>query len=185
MQNLQDHFLIAMPAMGDPNFNETVTYIFEHTEKNGALGIIINRPLGMELGEIFSQFTLSTTEHSQNQKPVLNGGPVHRDRGFVVHNSTEQYDSTLETSVGLKLTTSQDILSSMAGGKGPHAALVALGCAGWGAGQLEAELLANTWLSVPADLAIVFETPFDLRWAAAIGLLGVDIDRLSSYAGHA
>ena len=185
MQNLQDHLLIAMPAMGDPNFNETVTYIFEHTEKNGALGIIINRPLEMELGEIFGQLTLSTAEHSQSQKPVLNGGPVHRDRGFVIHNSTEHYDSTLETSVGLKLTTSQDILSSMAGGKGPHVALVALGCAGWEAGQLEAELLTNTWLSVPADLTIVFETPFDLRWTAAVGLLGVDINRLSSYAGHA
>ncbi|MGE4657689.1 MAG: YqgE/AlgH family protein [Gammaproteobacteria bacterium] len=185
MQSLQDHFLIAMPAMGDPNFNETVTYIFEHSENDGALGIIINRPLDMQLGEIFNQLSLGVADQSQAQKPVLNGGPIHRNRGFVIHKSVQHYDSTLETPTGFKVTTSRDILGSMAGGGEPQLTLVALGCAGWEAGQLELELSANTWLIVPADPSIVFETPFKLRWAAAAGLLGVDISQLSSYAGHA
>ena len=185
MQTLQDHFLIAMPAMGDPNFNETVTYICEHSEDDGALGIIVNRPLEMQLGEIFRQLSLDVEDQSHAQAPVLSGGPVHRDRGFVLHKSEESYESTLETATGIKVTMSQDILSSMARGGGPELAVVALGCAGWEAGQLESELAANAWLSAPADPAIVFDTPFELRWSAAAGLLGVDISQLSSYAGHA
>jgi putative transcriptional regulator len=173
-----------MPAMGDPNFNGTVTYLCKH-DSEGALGIIINRPTDMQLGEIFEQLSLDVLDEAQAERPVLNGGPVQRERGFVLHRSDTAYDATLDTGSGLKLTVSQDILADMAAGRGPEPALVALGYAGWGAGQLEAELGANAWLSVAADARIIFDTPFEQRWAAAAGLLGVDIHQLSAYAGHA
>ncbi|HEX7081755.1 MAG TPA: YqgE/AlgH family protein [Gammaproteobacteria bacterium] len=184
MRSLQDHFLIAMPAMGDPNFNETVTYICKHDEE-GAMGIIINRPTEMLLKEVFRQLSLDARDARLAAQPVLAGGPVQRDRGFVLHRSAEPYDSTLDTGAGIKVTVSQDILGAMARGEGPDPVLVALGYAGWDSGQLEAELAANAWLSVPADHRVLFETPFEQRWRAAAGLLGVDIHQLASYAGHA
>jgi putative transcriptional regulator len=184
VRSLQDHFLIAMPAMGDPNFNETVTYVCKHDEE-GALGIIVNRPSDMLLDEVFRQLSLEPVDPRLNDIPVLAGGPVRRDRGFVLHRSAEKYDSTLETAGGIKVTVSQDILSAIARGEGPDPVLVALGYAGWDSGQLEAELAANAWLSVPADQAVLFETPFEQRWSAAAGLIGVDIHQLASYAGHA
>jgi len=184
VRSLQDHFLIAMPAMGDPNFNETVTYICKHDEE-GAMGIVINRPTDMLLAEIFRQLSLEPADPRLAELPVLAGGPVQRDRGFVVHRSDRHYDSTLETGAGIKITVSQDILAAMARGEGPEPVLVALGYAGWDSGQLEAEIAANAWLSVPADHKVLFETPFEQRWRAAAGLLGVDIHQLASYAGHA
>lgn len=184
MRSLQDHFLIAMPAMGDPNFNETVTYVCKHDEE-GALGIIINRPTEMLLKEVFQQLSLEPVEERFADLPVLSGGPVQRDRGFVLHRSGEAYDSTLDTGAGIKVTVSQDILSAIARGEGPDPVLVALGYAGWDSGQLEAELAANAWLSVSADHKVLFETPFEQRWRAAAGLLGVDIHQIASYAGHA
>jgi putative transcriptional regulator len=184
MRSLQDHFLIAMPAMGDPNFNETVTYVCKH-DADGALGIIINRPTEMSLREVFAQLALEVRDERQAARPVLSGGPVARDRGFVLHRSAEGYDSTLRAGNDIRVTVSQDILGALARGEGPDPVLVALGYAGWGAGQLEAELGANAWLSVPADQAILFETPFEQRWSAAIGLLGVDIHQITTYAGHA
>ena len=185
MRTLQDHFLIAMPSMTDPNFSGTVTYLCKHDEQ-GALGIIINRPLKMRVAEIFRQLSLDLVDEHQGERRVMGGGPVQADRGFVLHQSTEAYDNTLNTeNTAIKVTVSQDILDSMARGTGPRAALVALGYAGWNPGQLESELSANAWLSVPADPAIIFETPFDQRWAAATALLGIDISQLSSYAGHA
>jgi putative transcriptional regulator len=184
MRSLQDHFLIAMPAMGDPNFNETVTYVCKHDDE-GALGIIINRPTEMSLREVFAQLALPVHDERQAARPVLSGGPVARDRGFVLHRSAEGYDSTLRAGGDIRVTVSQDILSALARGQGPDPVLVALGYAGWRAGQLEAELGANAWLSVPADQGILFETPFEQRWTAAIGLLGVDIHQITTYAGHA
>jgi len=184
VRTLQDHFLIAMPAMGDPNFNETVTYICKHDEE-GAMGIVINRPTDMLLAEVFRQLSLEPVDPRLAEKPVLAGGPVQRDRGFVVHCSDQRYDSTLETGAGIKITVSQDILAAIARGEGPEPVLVALGYAGWDSGQLEAEIAANAWLSVPADQKVLFETPFEQRWRAAAGLLGVDIHQLASYAGHA
>lgn len=184
VRTLEDHFLIAMPAMGDPNFNETVTYICKHDEE-GAMGIVINRPTDMLLAEVFRQLSLEPVEQRLAELPVLAGGPVQRDRGFVVHRSDQRYDSTLETGAGIRITVSQDILAAMAGGQGPEPVLVALGYAGWDSGQLEAEIAANAWLSVPADHRVLFETPFEQRWRAAAGLLGVDIHQLASYAGHA
>jgi putative transcriptional regulator len=185
MRTLQDHFLIAMPAMGDPNFNGTVTYLCKHSDQ-GALGIIINRPLDIHLGEVFRQHAFDILDDEQAGQPVMGGGPVHPGIGFVLHQSEDDYESTLESAgAQIKVTLSKDILSAMAQGQGPEPALVALGYAGWDAGQLESELAANAWLSTPADPAIVFDTPFQDRWAAAAALLGVDISQLSSYSGHA
>lgn len=182
---LNNHFLIAMPSMQDPNFNGTVTYLCKHDE-NGALGIIINRPLDMQVAEIFRQLSFDVLDEDQAEQPVLGGGPVQREMGFVLHQSEETYDKTLNPEdLGIKVTVSQDILDSMARGNGPQPALVALGYAGWDPGQLEAEIAANAWLSVPANPAVLFETPFERRWAAAAALLGIDIGQLSSYAGHA
>jgi putative transcriptional regulator len=184
MRSLQDHFLIAMPAMGDPNFNETVTYVCKH-DGEGALGIVINRPTDMSLGEVFAQLSMEVRDQNQAARPVLSGGPVARDTGFVLHHSSNGYESTLYTGGDIRVTVSPDILSAIARGEGPEPVLVALGYAGWGAGQLEAELRANAWLSVRADQSILFETPFEQRWAAAVGLLGVDIHQITTYAGHA
>ena len=182
---LNNHFLIAMPTMKDPNFNGTVTYLCKHDE-NGALGIIINRPLDMQVSEIFRQLSFDVLDEDQAERPVLGGGPVQREMGFVLHQSQETYDKTLNPDeLGIKVTVSQDILNSMARGEGPQPALVALGYAGWDPGQLEAELAANAWLSVPANPTILFDTPFDKRWEAAAALLGVNISQLSNYAGHA
>jgi putative transcriptional regulator len=186
MRSLQDHFLIAMPAMGDPNFNATVTYVCKHNG-DGALGIVINRPMDMLLKEVFSQLALPEGEGDEEvgMQAVLSGGPVQPDRGFVLHRSDTTFESTFDTESEIKVTVSQDILVSIASGRGPQPAYVALGYAGWGAGQLESELAANAWLSAPADAKIVFDTPYEQRWTAAAGLLGVDIHQITNYAGHA
>ncbi len=183
-ESLANNFLIAMPALGDPNFYHSVTLICEHND-NGALGIIINRPLGVNLGEIFEQLKLAADDAGLGDRPVLSGGPVQPERGFVLHRPTREWESTLVVSDSLAVTTSRDILVAMADGQGPEPALVALGYAGWSPGQLEQEMQANAWLSVPADNAIIFETPFEKRWPAAAQLLGVDLDRLSNETGHA
>ena len=185
---LTGHLLIAMPAMQDPNFSKTVTYICEHSEQ-GALGIVINRPLGMDLGTIFDQLSLDSTDPALARQPVLLGGPVHQERGFVLHEpedaSGQEFDATLAVTAAIRVTTSQDILTAMARGHGPRRSLVALGYAGWGAGQLESELQQNAWLSVPATPQIIFDTPFEQRWRESARLLGVDLSTLSHQAGHA
>jgi putative transcriptional regulator len=184
MNTLREHFLIAMPALGDPNFDGTVTYLVKHDDE-GALGLIINRPLDLQVAEVFEQLDLETLDQRQADRPVLGGGPVQPGMGFVLHQSEQSFESTLETGSAIKVTVSQDVLRAMARGLGPWPSVVALGYAGWEAGQLEAEMAANAWLSVPAVPEIVFQTPFDQRWSAAAGLLGVSIGQLTSYAGHA
>lgn len=176
--------LIAMPAMQDPNFVRTVTYICEHGDQ-GALGIVINRPLDMELGAIFEQLDLSPTDPALARQPVYQGGPVQQERGFVLHESAGEFDSTVAVTDRIRVTTSQDILAALARGEGPRRVLVALGYAGWGAGQLEREMGENAWLSVPATPEILFETPFERRWREAARLLGVDLATLSADSGHA
>jgi putative transcriptional regulator len=173
-----------MPSMMDPNFHQTVTFICEHSEQ-GALGIVINRPLDMDLGEIFQQLSLEQTDPDLAANPILRGGPVQIEHGFVLHESEEKWDATATVANSIMVTTSRDILSAMASGKGPKRAVVALGYAGWGAGQLEAELSANAWLSVPASPDILFDTPFEERWSRAAEMLGVDLATLSTEAGHA
>jgi putative transcriptional regulator len=184
MKTLQDHFLIAMPAMGDPNFDGTVTYLCKHNDE-GALGIIVNRPLDMQVAEVFEQLDFEVLDQRQAERPVLGGGPGQTRMGFVLHQAEQPFDTTLDPGAAIKVTVSQDILRAMASGRGPWPSVVALGYAGWEAGQLEAELAANAWLSVPASPTIIFDTPFDQRWAAAAGLIGVNISQLTSYAGHA
>jgi putative transcriptional regulator len=181
---LTNQFLIAMPRMGDPNFDHTVTFICEHNE-DGALGLVINRPTGMHLGDILSQMDLEIVDPHTSGIPVLHGGPVQPERGFVIHDRGGDWGSTLTVSDKLQVTTSRDVLEAMAAGEGPRDALVALGYAGWGAGQLEEEMTANAWLTVPASRGIIFQIPFEDRWRAAAALIGIDIDQISSDVGHA
>jgi len=181
---LTDHFLIAMPALEDPNFHRSVTLVCQH-DASGAMGIVINRAADCTLGELLDQLALPTTDEHVARMPIVSGGPVHPDRGFVLHDDPREWGSTLRLGRGLAVTTSREILVAMARGDGPRRALVALGYAGWTAGQLEEELAQNSWLTVPADQAIVFDLPLDARWQAAARSLGVDLSRLADYAGHA
>jgi putative transcriptional regulator len=184
MNTLEGQFLIAMPGMRDPNFSETVAFLCKHNAE-GALGIIINRKADMDLSEIFTQLGFSVSDNTNAAQPVMSGGPVQPDRGFVIHRSAAEFESTVDPDADVKVTVSQDILKNIATGDGPAPVLVALGYAGWEPGQLEAELAANAWLSAPADPAIIFETPVAERWRAAAALLGIDIRNVASYAGHA
>ena len=182
---LTGQFLIAMPAMADPNFDRTVTYVCEHND-DGALGIIVNRPTAMRLGEVLEQMDLKIADAALAEQPVLQGGPVQPERGFVIHDDREhEFGSTLAVGNGLRVTTSRDILVALAEGNGPERAVIALGYAGWGAGQLEAEMADNAWLTVPASADIIFSVPFERRWESAAALLGVSITALSPEAGHA
>ncbi len=182
--NLTNHFLIAMPALNDPNFFHTVTYICEHSDQ-GAMGIVINRPIEMHLSDIFEHMNISEESDTDASQLVFNGGPVEEDRGFVLHHFSKKWDSTLKITDTLAITTSRDILEAIAHGKGPQQSLVALGYAGWGQGQLEQEIVDNAWLSVPADEQILFDLPVEQRWQAAASKIGVDLNLLSSTAGHA
>jgi len=182
--SLNNHFLIAMPALDDPNFHHTTTYICEHDE-NGALGVVINRPLKMQLGEILQHMDIEACNEEISSRQVYMGGPVQNDRGFVLHEPAGDWEATLKVTDTIGITSSRDILQAIAAGKGPKNSIVTLGYAGWGAGQLESELAANTWLSGPASSKIVFDTPSELRWQAAAALLGIDLNLLSSDTGHA
>lgn len=173
-----------MPGMLDPNFSSTVTLICEHNAE-GALGIVVNRPMNLNLGGLFEQLAVEDADAEASRIPVFDGGPVARERGFVLHNPESRFESSVAVSPDIQLTLSRDILDAIAAGKGPAKSLVALGYAGWQPGQLEAEMLANTWLSVPATPEIVFDVPFSERWMSAARILGVDISRLSPHAGHA
>lgn len=182
--NLTDQFLIAMPTLRDPNFERTVTYICAHNDE-GAMGIVINKPLDIELGEIFEQMDIDSSNAIAKHKTVFQGGPVHIDRGFILHKANTQWDSSIVVSNKICVTTSKDILEAIADGEGPDEALIALGYAGWGEGQLEDEIMQNAWLSGPADMDIIFNTPYDQCWQAAAEHLGVDLEKLSSDIGHA
>lgn len=182
--SLTDHFLIAMPALQDPNFFHGVTYICEHNE-NGAMGIVINRPLDITLAEVLAQVNLSSTDETINQLPVFLGGPVQNEHGFIIHSPPGQWDNRLQVNEHIGVTSSRDLLVAITQGQGPEHILVALGYAGWGPGQLEQEIADNAWLSVAADERIMFEVPVNQRWQAAAMLTGVDLSRLSNDIGHA
>jgi putative transcriptional regulator len=179
-----NQLLIAMPSMADPNFAQTVALVCEHSPR-GALGLILNRPLPMKLSEVFEQLALDAIDLHIGQQSVLRGGPVQTDRGFVVHRQGGTWDSTLKVSDSIQVTTSRDVLVAMARGVGPPDAFIALGYAGWDAGQLEHEILANAWLNVPADEHVIFDLPYEERWQAAGRILGIDLTRISAVAGHA
>jgi putative transcriptional regulator len=181
---LTNQLLIAMPAMGDPNFAQTVALVCDHSP-DGALGLILNKPLDMRMGEVFEQLEIELDQAALRERAVLRGGPVETDRGFVVHRAGGQWDRTLKVSDALHVTTSRDILAAMAKGHGPDEAFVALGYAGWQGGQLEQEIRANAWLNAPVDLALVFDLPFESRWQAAARLLGVELSRISTTSGNA
>jgi len=182
--SLVNQLLIAMPGMADPNFATTVTLICEHND-DGALGIVINRPLNLVLGGLFEQLDVHDADPGIARQPVLSGGPVGIERGFVLHGPGQRFENTVVVSDDISLTLSRDVIDALARGQGPERLLVALGYAGWQAGQLEHEMLANAWLSVPATPEIVFDTPFAERWDKAARVLGIDIARMSTDAGHA
>lgn len=184
VSNLTGQFLIAMPALADPNFSHTVTYICEHNE-HGSMGITINRPAGVVLGDLYEQLGIAAEDPKAASIPLFIGGPVEIDRGFILHDSNSEWLSTLRINDQFSITTSLDILEAIASGQGPDRALISLGYAGWGDGQLEAELKDNAWLSGPADPQLVFESEIDDRWRQAAGLLGIDLGMLSDQAGHA
>ena len=182
--DFRQHFLIAMPAMADSIFSRSLIYICEHNQQ-GALGIMVNRPTNLTMGELFAQIKAPLSRPELEKLPVHYGGPVQTDRGFVLHEPMGQWQSTLSVNDKVGLTTSKDILQAVGLGKGPNSLLVTLGYAGWTQGQLEHELAQNAWLSVPASDRILFDLPAEERLPAAMALLGVDYASLSEDAGHA
>ena len=182
--NLTNHFLIAMPQLQDPNFHHTTTYICEHNE-DGAMGLIINRPLELKLAEVLEQMNMDVEDNSLDKVPVHYGGPVQEERGFILHQPATLWESTVIIADNLAITTSKDMLADIAGGNQPENFMVTLGYAGWGAGQLEAELADNAWLNGPADASIIFNEPVENRWRKAASAMGVDLNMLSSETGHA
>ena len=181
---LNHQMLIAMPGMVDQNFAGSVTLLCQHNDA-GAIGITINRPSGFTLGEILAQLHIDCSDETVRDRPVLEGGPVAPDRGFVLHSPAAGYESSLAIGNDIMVTTSRDVLADIAAGRGPDKYIVALGYAGWGEGQLEGEMKANAWLSVDAACDIVFDLPVSSRFDEALGRLGIAVDRLHSEAGHA
>jgi putative transcriptional regulator len=182
--NLTNHFLIAMPNMVDPNFARTLTYVCEHNEQ-GALGVVVNRPLDMTLALLFDRINLVLEAPGFGAMPVYFGGPVQTDRGFVLHRPPGQWQATLAVNGEVALTSSRDVLESVGSSGEPSDILVTLGYAGWAAGQLEWELSQNAWLTVVAEPQIIFDLPAEERLPAAMHALGVDFASLSDTAGHA
>jgi putative transcriptional regulator len=182
--NFTDHFLIAMPNMVDPNFAGALTYICDHNP-DGALGVVVNRPIDMSLDKLFEQIGIKMESESLGKQPAYFGGPVQVERGFVLHRPVGNWSSTLSVNDRIGLTTSKDILEATGHGEGPEQIIVALGYAGWGPGQLESEIKQNAWLTVPADPDVIFGLPPEERFSAAMHLLGIDPSMLSEEAGHA
>jgi putative transcriptional regulator len=185
--NLADHFLIAMPSMQDPIFGGTVVYVCEHND-NGVLGVVINKPTDMTLQVLFERIDLKLSaalDLPVVNEPIMFGGPVQDDRGFVLHTPGTPYSSSLKVTDEVAFTTSIDVLEAVAGGTGPQRMLVSIGYAGWSPGQLEDEIGRNGWLTVAADPAILFDLPAEQRYVAAMKLLGIDPLMLASEAGHA
>ncbi|MGZ5049521.1 MAG: YqgE/AlgH family protein [Methylobacter sp.] len=180
---LTNQFIIAMPNLADPNFFHTVTYMCQHND-DGALGIVINRSTDMKLGEIFKQMNINVTAPETEEVPVFAGGPVQQEHGFVVHTSGGSWNATLPVSDTISLTTSRDVLEAIAVGEGPEQFFVALGYAGWGAGQLEREIIDNAWLNTPFNAQVLFDVPIGQRWKSAASQIGIDINQLTAPAGH-
>lgn len=191
--NLTHHFLIAMPGLTDATFSRSVVYVCEHSSR-GALGLIINKPGEINLKGLFDKVELPLMRADLLQAPVFQGGPVQTERGFVLHEATfagedkpteAVYASTMTIPGGLEMTTSKDVLEALSTGAGPRKVLVSLGYSAWGEGQLESELGENSWLTVDADIGIIFDTPVAQRYDRALGLLGLEAWMLSTQAGHA
>ena len=182
--NLRNHLLIAMPNMGDPNFDHSVSLICQHDEF-GAFGVTVNRPLGMTVRELFEQLDISIADPHIAGQFALSGGPVQAEQGFVLHDGERNWESTLRVAENLALTSSRDILQDIANGSGPAHFLLLLGCAGWSPGQVEHEIKENTWLTCPCTSPILFEMAYQDRWHGAARTLGIDVNLLGIAAGHA
>jgi putative transcriptional regulator len=182
--SLRNHFLLAMPSLSEGIFSQSITYICEHGE-SGAMGIVINQPLELSVDEIFEHLEIDTLADFSDE-PVMSGGPVQLDHGFVLHRNCDQrWEASLKVTPDITLTSSRDVLRAIAAGTGPKEHLIALGYAGWTAGQLEFELAENSWLTLPADSDIIFSTPYHRRLGAAAAVLGIDMNLISAQAGHA
>lgn len=180
--NLKNQLLISMPSLDDSWFAQSVIYLFEHTDQ-GASGIVINSPTDMTLDQVLEQLNLPAPLSSKQQQ-VMRGGPVESNRGFILHRGEACYEDSIAPGDGIALTTSKDLLEQLSIEKGPEQILLALGYAGWSSGQLEQEVIDNSWLTAPLDLNIVFDLPIEKRWQAALSLLGVAPLQLSPQAGH-
>ncbi len=186
--NLEDHFLIAMPQLHDPYFNKTITYLWKHSAE-GAMGIIVNKPSRMRVSELLHEMRLQAKDADLHRilhkEGVLTGGPVEKNKGFILHDSCREWSYTLPLTDQVSLTMSKDILADIAVGNGPSRYLIALGCAGWEAGQLEEEIGNNVWLTVPATPELLFSRDYEHKPAAAVALLGLTMSQLwSPVAGH-
>ncbi|WP_236037241.1 YqgE/AlgH family protein [Marinomonas vulgaris] len=181
--SFKNHFLISMPHLNDPHFEHTVIYLCEHT-KEGAMGIIINRPANVEFSELATHLDMQIDQPQIAAEPIYNGGPVEAERGFILHTSDKVWDNSLRVTDEVSLSASLEALQDIAQGTGPEAFRITLGCAGWDAGQLEAEITSNDWLVCEADLDVLFHTPSDMQFTAATQVLGIDMARLSPDIGH-
>ncbi|MFU8877953.1 MAG: YqgE/AlgH family protein [Wenzhouxiangellaceae bacterium] len=184
MNYIDKQLLIAMPGLVDPNFDHGVTLMCQHNDE-GALGIVINQHSDLTLMDVMAQLGIRCEDETIANQPVLRGGPVNQERGFVLHSGAQRWEATTEVAPGILVTTSRDILEAIADHQGPDKFIVALGYAGWSAGQLEDELRNNAWLNTPVDSAIVFDSPIDDRWARAIAAMGIDAAALQPVGGHA
>ena len=187
--SLTNHFLIAMPSLNDPNFEQSVSYICEHNNE-GAMGVVINRPTTLSFSDLCEQLEIEVSDSDVANYPVFDGGPVETDRGFILHTPIGEWESTLTVSDDIGLTMSQDIIEAIAEGydsdnKPPKHFIITLGYAGWSEDQIEDEIAENIWLNVLANPEILFNTPIDKRWTAAAAALGIDLQQLSSDIGHA
>ena len=187
--NFTHHFLIAMPGLEDEAFAKSVVYMCEHSER-GALGLVINKPGDISLKKLFEKVELPLDRSDLSDAPVFQGGPVQTERGFVLHESMmpgleSVYASTMSIPGGLEMTTSKDVLEALSTGAGPRKVFVSLGYSAWGEGQLESEISDNSWLTVAADIDVIFDTPVAERYDRAMGLLGLQSWMLSPEAGHA
>jgi len=185
INSFKNQLLIAMPNLVDPKFFHGVTFVCQHNSE-GALGLVINHPMQMTLGDILEQMDIAVADDKVAGIPIFSGGPVQQERGFVLHQSSDKsWESSIAVSDTLSLTTSRDILKAIAAGEGPNKFLITLGYAGWGVDQLETEMKSNAWLSTQYDEGVVFDTPISQRWIAAANKMGLDINLLTSQAGHA
>ena len=182
---LENQFLIAMPQMEDSYFANTVTYLWKHNG-DGALGIVINKPLEASVADIFDELEIecSIKQGAFREEAVLAGGPVEQDKGFIIHDASKNWESSISVTEEINICTSKSILEDIASGNGPEKYLIALGCAGWEAGQLEREIITNAWLTVPADPALIFSSDYEKKPQRAASLLGVDLQQLAPEAGH-
>lgn len=182
-ESLQNHFLIAMPQLNDPNFHHTVTYICDHSA-DGAMGITINRPSHVSFTALADYLNIQIKDYALADTQICSGGPVEPERGFILHSTDKKWPNTLPVSEDLALSAAFEVIQDIAHGEGPNAFLISLGCAGWDAGQLEAEITDNAWLVCEANLDVLFNTPSELRFNAATDVLGIDMNFLSPDVGH-